>query len=40
MRTLETMQVYRARLNNGVAPLQLSSDLKRGGYSYTVLGSN
>jgi len=40
MRTLETMQVYRARLNNGAAPLQLASDLKRGGYSYTVLGSN
>jgi len=26
--------VYRARLNGGVAPLTLSSDLKRGGYSY------
>jgi len=39
MRTLETTQVYRARLNGGVAPLQLSADLKRGGYSYSVLGS-
>jgi soluble lytic murein transglycosylase len=34
MRTLETTMVYRARLNGGVAPLTLSSDLKRGGYSY------
>jgi len=30
MRTLETMQAYRARLNGGAAPLQLSADLKRG----------
>lgn len=36
MRTLETMQVYRARLNGGTAPLMLSADLKRGGYSYTA----
>jgi hypothetical protein len=34
MRTIETTMVYRARLNGGVAPLTLSSDLKRGGYSY------
>ncbi|WP_408611088.1 lytic transglycosylase domain-containing protein [Caulobacter hibisci] len=34
MRTLETTMVYRARLGGGVAPLTLSSDLKRGGYSY------
>lgn len=34
MRTLETTMVYRARLNGGVAPLTLSSDLKRGGYAY------
>jgi soluble lytic murein transglycosylase len=34
MRVLEATQVYRARLNNGVAPLTLSADLKRGGYSY------
>lgn len=33
MRTLETMQVYRARLNGGSAPLTLSSDLKRGAWS-------
>ncbi|WGM39647.1 lytic transglycosylase domain-containing protein [Caulobacter sp. NIBR1757] len=31
MRTLETMQVYRARLNGGVTPLTLSADLRRGG---------
>ncbi|MEW6391127.1 MAG: lytic transglycosylase domain-containing protein [Pseudomonadota bacterium] len=36
MRTLETAMVYRARLNGGVAPLTLSSDLKRGGYSYSA----
>jgi soluble lytic murein transglycosylase len=34
MRVLEGMQVYRARLNGGQAPLTLSSDLKRGGYAY------
>jgi len=34
MRTLETTMVYRARLGGGVAPLTLSTDLKRGGYSY------
>ena len=32
MRVLEGMQVYRARLNGGRAPLSLPSDLKRGGY--------
>jgi soluble lytic murein transglycosylase len=26
------MQVYRARLGNGSAPITLTSDLKRGGY--------
>lgn len=36
MRTLETTMVYRARLNGGVAPLTLSSDLKRGGYNYAT----
>ncbi len=39
MRTLETMQVYRARLNGGTAPLQLTADLRRGGYSYNVVGT-
>jgi soluble lytic murein transglycosylase len=33
MRIMETTQVYRARLNGGRAPLTLTSDLKRGGYS-------
>ena len=32
MRTMETMQVYRARLNGNRAPLTLAQDLKRGGY--------
>lgn len=35
MRTLETTMVYRARLNGGVTPLTLGSELKRGGYVYT-----
>jgi soluble lytic murein transglycosylase len=30
MRTLETMEVYRARLSGGSAPLTLQEDLKRG----------
>lgn len=30
MRILETTQIYRARLNGGSAPLQLSADLRRG----------
>ena len=37
MRTLETTMVYRARLNGGEAPLTLSADLRRGGYSYAVV---
>ena len=32
MRVMEGMQVYRARLNGGAAPITLSTDLKRGGY--------
>jgi soluble lytic murein transglycosylase len=32
MRVMEGMQVYRARLNNGSAPITLTTDLKRGGY--------
>ena len=36
MRTMETTQVYRARLNGGTAPLTLASDLKRGAYTYSV----
>ncbi|MEK7429984.1 MAG: lytic transglycosylase domain-containing protein [Pseudomonadota bacterium] len=34
MRVMEGMQVYRARLSNGSAPITLSADLKRGGYTY------
>lgn len=34
MRVMEGMQVYRARLNGGSAPITLTADLKRGGYSY------
>ena len=36
MRVLEGMQVYRARLNGGRAPLALAADLKRGGYGQAV----
>jgi soluble lytic murein transglycosylase len=32
MRVMEGMQVYRARLAGGSAPITLSADLKRGGY--------
>lgn len=34
MRVMENMQVYRAKLNGGTAPITLSADLKRGGYGY------
>ena len=34
MRVMENMQVYRAKLNGGIAPITLSSDLRRGGYVY------
>jgi soluble lytic murein transglycosylase len=34
MRVMENMQVYRAKLNGGSAPITLSSDLKRGSYGY------
>ena len=34
MRVMEGMQVYRARLNGGAAPVTLTRDLNRGGYSY------
>ena len=33
MRAMETMEVYRARLNGGRAPLTLAQDLKRGSYT-------
>lgn len=34
MRVLENMQVYRAKMAGGTAPITLSSDLKRGAYGY------
>jgi soluble lytic murein transglycosylase len=34
MRVMEGMQVYRARLNGGSAPITLSTDLRRGAYGY------
>jgi soluble lytic murein transglycosylase len=36
MRTMETTQIYRARLNGGVAPLTLAEDLKRGSWTPSV----
>lgn len=36
MNVMSNMQVYRARLNGGSAPLTPSQDLKRGGYGYAV----
>jgi soluble lytic murein transglycosylase len=38
MRVMENMQVYRARLAGGRAPLTLSQDLKRGGYGVASTG--
>ncbi len=34
MRSLETTQIYRARLSGGTAPLMLAEDLRRGSYGY------
>lgn len=34
MRVMENVQVYRAKLNGGSAPITISTDLKRGGYGY------
>lgn len=36
MRVLENTQIYRAILNGREAPVQLASDLRRGGYTATV----
>jgi soluble lytic murein transglycosylase len=36
MRVLENVQVYRAKLNGGSAPITLMADLKRGSYSYAA----
>ncbi len=35
MRVMEGMQVYRARLNGGKAPVMLANDLQRGVFGYT-----
>ena len=40
MRTVETMLVYRARLNGGSTPLTLSSDIRRGGWSPVSPGAD
>jgi soluble lytic murein transglycosylase len=34
MRVMENVQVYRAKMNGGSAPITLMADLKRGSYSY------
>jgi soluble lytic murein transglycosylase len=34
MRVMEGVQVYRAKLNGGSAPITLTSDLSRGSYGY------
>ena len=39
MRVLEGMQVYRAKLNGGSAPVTLTADLARGSYSYPSLAA-
>jgi soluble lytic murein transglycosylase len=39
MNVMSNMQVYRARLNGGSAPITLSRDLKRGGYGYNMATS-
>lgn len=39
MRIMENMQVYRARLNGGTAPLTLTADLHRGGWSSSSAGA-
>jgi len=40
MRVLEGVQVYRAKLKGGSAPVTLTADLKRGGYGYTTFAAN
>lgn len=39
MRIMENMQVYRARLNGGTAPLTLTADLHRGGWASSPTGA-
>jgi soluble lytic murein transglycosylase len=40
MRIMEATQVYRARLNGGVAPITLAMDLKRGSYGYQPVAAS
>lgn len=37
MRVMENVQIYRARLNGGSAPLNPTADLKRGGYNVVAV---
>jgi soluble lytic murein transglycosylase len=39
MRVMENVQVYRAKLAGGSAPITLTADLKRGAYSYSPPGT-
>jgi soluble lytic murein transglycosylase len=34
MRVMENVQVYRAKMNGGTAPITLHADLRRGSYGY------
>ena len=38
MRVMEGVQVYRAKLNGGTAPITLHADLRRGSYGYAAAG--
>ena len=40
MRVMENVEVYRARLAGGVAPLTIAADLKRGGWTPSVTTPN
>jgi soluble lytic murein transglycosylase len=36
MRVIENMEIYRAKLNGGSAPLNITADLKRGAYGVPI----
>ena len=36
MRVIENMEIYRAKLNGGSAPLNITADLKRGAYGSPI----
>ncbi len=40
MRVMESVQVYRARLAGGTAPLTIAADLKRGGWTPSLAAAN